>query len=138
MKSITSFKGTFLSNFWPAQVFYRGVVWPTVEHAYQASKCALDVDFERFKGLNAGQAKRLGRAVMVRPDWDEVKVSIMRGLLATKFKRGSRLTELLLATGDAELIEGNYWRDTFWGQCPIGNGQNWLGRLLMEQREKLR
>ena len=60
MKSITSFKGTFLSNFWPAQVFYRGVVWPTVEHAYQASKCALDVDFERFKGLNAGQAKRLG------------------------------------------------------------------------------
>jgi hypothetical protein len=58
-------------------------------------------------------------------------------LLHLKFTN-DRLRDMLLATGNAELIEGNNWRDTFWGQCPIGTGANHLGRLLMQVRKEIR
>ena len=57
----------------------------------------------------------------------------MRQLLMTKFAWPGE-QDLLLKTGTAELIEGNWWGDTFWGVFN-GAGQNHLGRLLMEVRE---
>jgi ribA/ribD-fused uncharacterized protein len=125
----------FLSNFYyPAYVELDGVLYRTVEHAYQAAK-TLDLDL-RHKISNAptAKAKRLGQNVELRPDWETVKIDIMRDLLTQKFSY-HELREKLLATGTEELVEGNWWRDTFWGQCPLGNGQNWLGRLLMEIRD---
>jgi predicted NAD-dependent protein-ADP-ribosyltransferase YbiA (DUF1768 family) len=66
-----------------------------------------------------------------------VKVQIMRDLLVEKFSQEPERS-ILLATGDEELVEGNWWHDTFWGQCPVGHGENMLGKLLMELREAIR
>lgn len=83
-----------------------------------------------------GQAKKLGQGVSLRPDWESVKVDLMRTFVRKKFENPF-LRPLLLATGDAELVEGNTWNDTFWGVCR-GRGQNWLGRILMEVRDEIR
>ena len=91
---------------------------------------------ERFFGLSGGQAKRLGKRVELRPDWEDVKIDIMRQVLKSKFTQNPELKAKLIATGDAELIEGNNWNDRFWGVCN-GKGQNHLGRLLMELRAEL-
>jgi ribA/ribD-fused uncharacterized protein len=75
-------------------------------------------------------AKKTARAFPHRPDWDTVKIGIMSELLVEKFS-AEPARSILLATGDAKLVEGNWWNDTFWGECPLGEGENWLGRLLM-------
>lgn len=125
----------FLSNFWPCKVEFEGLVYPSVEHAYQAAKTVDPV--ERAQVRNAGSAsiaKRLGRRVTQRPDWAETRVEIMHNLVKQKFSDPA-LLQLLLSTGDAELVEGNEWGDTFWGVCR-GQGQNQLGKLLMLVRRE--
>ncbi len=72
-----------------------------------------------------------------RPDWDDVKVDIMRDILRAKAAQHEYVRRKLLATGDRELIEDS-WRDDFWGWGPHRNGQNMLGRLWMEIRTELR
>ncbi len=135
---IDSFSGPhrFLSNFWPCGVDLDGVAYPSTEAAYQAAK-TLDVDARRvFERAQPGQAKTLGRRVVLRADWEDVKVDVMRDLLAQKFAPGSDLAALLSATSPHELVEGNHWNDTFWGVCR-GKGQNLLGRLLTGRRTEL-
>lgn len=128
----------FLSNFCPSPFDFRGAVAPTVEHAFQACKTESTVAFEKILAADTPtDAKRLGRAVYLRRDWDFVKLGIMRELLALKFANRSRLAELLVATADHALVEGNTWGDTFWGVCG-GRGENWLGHLLMARRAELR
>lgn len=132
----------FLSNFYPATLAFEGELYPTVEHAFQAAKT--DSPEERATVRTAGspgQAKRRGRQVTLRPDWEEIKNEIMRDMLRIKF-RDAGLRELLLATGEAELVEGNGWHDRYWGQCECarckGQGRNILGQLLMQVREEIR
>lgn len=141
---IAQFSGSyrFLSNFFPAEVVFDGEEYPSVEHAYQAAK-TFDLALRQqiqWK-LQPGAAKRLAYKIIVgdafRPDWDDVRIDVMRGLLAQKFAPGAPLADRLRKTGDKVLIEGNTWNDRFWGVCK-GEGQNWLGRLLMERREQLR
>lgn len=138
---IAEFKGEhrWLSNFWPCTVKYKDVLFPSSEHAYVMAKvephlwpAVLDLVLE---AKTAGQVKRLGRKLPLRPDWDLVKVQVMRDILESKFSN-TGLAAMLLTTGDEELVEGNHWGDTFWGVCD-GVGQNWLGRLLMGIRADL-
>lgn len=131
---ILEFQGEhrWLSNFWPAPVLLDGVLFPSIEHAYQAAKTHPS-QREPFRHCTAGQAKRLGRTVEIRADWEQVKVPTMRSLVEQKFTHGTDLGEKLKATGDGKIVEGNHWGDVFWGACK-GRGQNWLGRLLMERR----
>jgi N-glycosidase YbiA len=129
----------FLSNFHEGYtVLYLGRYWPTSEHAYQAAK-TLDEEERDIIAQCAtpGMAKRAGKRVTLRPDWDDIKIDVMREILRVKFQEPV-LRAKLLATGMAELIEGNFHDDTFWGQCPLGDGLNWLGRLLMELRAEIR
>ena len=134
----------FLSNFSPAQVRLDGVAYPTVEHAYQAAKTQEPEGRERIRGASTPDlARKMGRKLTARPDWHDLKVEVMRDLVRQKFAGRPDLAELLLATGDADLVEGNTWHDNFWGQCRCprcaeAKGLNWLGRLLMEVREGLR
>ncbi len=65
----------------------------------------------------------------------------MEDLVRQKFSLYTTLREMLLATGDEELVEGNYWCDNFWGACwcPDCEGKekhNHLGRILMKIREE--
>lgn len=134
-------KYRFLSNFYQHKfTSLTGERWQSGEHAFQAAKLTPGLSRRLYlqikQAASPGQAKRLGRQVPLRPDWEEIKVNIMRNILRAKF-RDPELREMLLATGDAALVEGNYWYDTFWGVCN-GRGQNWLGRLLMEVREEAR
>jgi ribA/ribD-fused uncharacterized protein len=137
---ISGFFGEYrwLSNFWPCEITAKdGTKFGSVEAAYQAAKCA-DADvFKTFARLSPAEAKRKGRSVRIRPDWDIVKVPVMRKLIALKFAPETDLAAKLVATGNRELVEANTWGDRFWGKCG-GVGQNKLGVLLMEQREALR
>lgn len=138
MKRIDSFEGEyeFLSNFYPIKVEYEGVEYNTSEHAYQSYK-TLDEHKRLYiaSAHSAYEAKKRGNNVEIRKDWDDIKIEIMRGILKEKFKHPD-MKQKLIDTGDAELIEGNWWGDTFWGTCN-GKGQNWLGKLLMEIRKEL-
>jgi ribA/ribD-fused uncharacterized protein len=127
-------KHRFLSNFTPAKVWLDDVPYVSVEHAYQAAK-TLDPQ-ERAIVRNAptpGKAKRMGRMVKIREDWERVKVGVMFGLVMQKFAI-HELREMLLMTDGQLLVEDNDWGDRFWGVCD-GEGQNWLGRILMGVRE---
>jgi ribA/ribD-fused uncharacterized protein len=143
---IASFSGQyrFLSNFSVSPVMLDGFVYPTVECAYQAAK-TLDAKLrEPFVKYTSGTAKKKGRELPLRENWDAIKNDIMLSLLIQKFEI-QNLRTALLATGDAELVEGNWWHDVWFGVC-TGNckkgphkpfGENWLGKLLMQVREEI-
>ena len=135
---INQFTGEYrwLSNFWPAKVKYLGVEYPTVEHAYQAAKTEDSAWRENIRqAATPGQAKRLGSQAPMRPEWHNVKLEVMENLVRRKFQH-PELKALLLATKNEELVEGNYWGDTFWGVCR-GKGENHLGKILMKIRSEL-
>lgn len=135
--AITIFKGDnfFLSNFFVAPVVYQGIRFENNEAAYQAAKCPERM--RDFCGLSPQAAKRLGRRVELRPDWETVKYDVMYQVCKAKFTQNSDLLDKLLATGDAELVEGNTWGDQVWGICN-GVGENHLGKTLMRIRSELR
>lgn len=127
----------FLSNFYESPIPFDDMIFPTVEHAFQASK-TLD-SFKRMEiciSESPSKAKKLGRGVRLRPDWEDVKVSIMKTLLKNKFKI-PELRGKLLNTGNMYLEEGNNWKDETWGVYN-GRGKNLLGKLLMEIRKEIR
>lgn len=139
MNSINRFRGDyfFLSNFAPCKIIYNGKRYRTVEHAFQAAKCLDETEQDIFKFVETpAEAKHWGRTVQLRPDWETVKINIMKELLEQKFKNPTYKKQLL-ATGECMLIEGNNHKDTFWGVCN-GEGKNVLGKLLMDIRKELR
>lgn len=126
----------FLSNFEPAAVMLDGLLYHTVEHAYRAAKTTSVHERLRVSACTTpGRAKRAGRQVTMRPDWDRVKVMIMADLIKQKFTH-LHLREQLLLTGDAHIVEFNTWGDKFWGVTDSG-GDNMLGRLLMDERRRI-
>lgn len=140
MRTIAAFNGEFrwLSNFWPVSITCAdGITYPSSEHAYMASK-TLDINIRREVATlkTAGDAKRFGRKIKLRADWEEVKRNEMLSVLRLKFQ-DPLLRIKLINTGDARLIEGNTWGDTYWGVCK-GQGQNVLGQLLMLVRDELK
>jgi ribA/ribD-fused uncharacterized protein len=135
---IESFQGEFrwLSNFWPCEVELDGILYPSTENAYQAAK-TLDLEVRSFfVTCTPAKAKRKAKSLVIRDDWDMVKVNIMRDLISQKFTVHNELGKKLIDTFPREIIEGNTWNDTFWGVCN-GVGKNILGRLLMQRREEL-
>lgn len=130
----------FLSNFWPAPVFLETVEFPTVEQAYQAAKFNPSIPAIRQKiyAATPAEAKRIAReyAVLTRFDWHKVRYNLMHHLVHQKFTRHKHLADMLRATGAAELVEGNWWNDTYWGVCQ-GVGHNYLGKILMNVRMEI-
>jgi ribA/ribD-fused uncharacterized protein len=136
---IDKFKGEFefLSNFFPVEIEMDGLLYPSVEHAYQAAKTLSPSDREAIRmAKSAAVAKRLGKTLVLRPKWNDVRVKIMHSLLLKKFAHEG-LAKRLLATDGMEIVEGNTWGDTFWGVCN-GVGDNTLGQLLELVREQIR
>ena len=141
---IPSFYGIFLSNFanCPHGLIlpetFCGIddrTYPSVEHAFQAAKT---FDLRKRDAMihgTAAQAKRLGRSLRLRPDWEKIKEDVMLDLLRQKY-RVEPFRSLLLRTGSAELIEGNRHGNTYWGVCE-GVGKNRLGYLTMQVRSEL-
>ena len=146
MDSIREFQGEhrWLSNFWPCEVSVSGITYPSSEHAFQAQKTLHLPSRQLMSKLKTpGKAKRYGKTLELRPDWDLMKLSIMEDVVYAKFMQNDSLCRKLIDTGDARLIEGNRWGDRFWGICPRPGytepieGLNWLGVILMLQRSRL-
>lgn len=126
----------FLSNFHPSTIYIDGKSYKTVEHAYQAHKTLNESSRELIRlSKSPSDAKKLGRGVEIRPDWDAIKIDLMKSFIRKKFENPF-LRPMLIETGDAELVYGNTWNDRFWGVCR-GSGLNWLGKILMEVREEI-
>ena len=140
---IAEFQGEyrFLSNFFPAEIVYEGITYPTAEHAYQAAKTLDPAERKKIASLKTpAEAKTAGRALKYRDDWDTAKFKVMEGVVRYKFTHHDDLRAKLLATGDASLEEGNSWNDQIWGISPpsSGQGDNRLGKILMQIRDELR
>lgn len=168
---------SFLSNFYEAPVEYNGVTYCNSEAAFQHAKCrnltsSEQIDFvvglrarlqnlvlayvdsndknvltTVFSKVNPSVAKKLGRVVPIKSEWEDVKYTVMEEIVRNKFMQNKALKQALLNTGDATLIECNYWHDNTWGKCSCGkcfgkvgsNGKNNnLGIILMKVREELR
>lgn len=130
----------WLSNFWPSPVLFEGHAYPTVEHAYQAAKTTYEDERAKIRGARLPSIARAhGRRATMRPNWADLKIPIMLDLLRQKFSR-KPLRTYLLSTGDVKIEEGNWWGDRFWGVAPAGSGEgeNHLGKLIMQVREELR
>ena len=137
---INSFKDeyAFLSNFWPCEVSHDGKIYPSSEHAFQAAKTLDPLKKIPFTSLmvTAGQSKRMGRKLELRPNWDNIKIAIMEEIVLNKFFHNHDIREKLFHTHPQILIEGNTWHDTFWGVCD-DVGENHLGHILMRVRSEL-
>lgn len=154
MSYINSFRGryVFLSNFYPCKIEHKGIVYPSVEHYYVALKVTgmqfIDgvyytaPDFRELvaKIKDPADAKKIGKIVKVRSDWNQKKLEFMEWGVREKFK-DQKLAQDLLETGELQLIEANNWHDNFWGSCSCprcGNGGlNYLGKILMNIRQEL-
>lgn len=137
---ITRFTGAFapLSNFYnrDIRVYYDGLFYKNSEAAYQSAKTLDKKKREKFTQISPKEAKKQGRYLKLREDWDEVKDEIMYQIVKDKFERNSYPREILLGTYPLELEEGNTWGDEYWGVCD-GKGENKLGKILMIVREEI-
>lgn len=116
---------------------YEGVIYPSSEHAYMAAKTTNPTIRNQIKNCpTSAAAKKLGRSIQLRPNWDNIKLGIMEEILRDKFTRNPNLRNQLIATGTEQLVEENWWGDVYWGVCN-GKGQNNLGKLLMKIRKEL-
>ena len=132
----------FLSNFYESPITDGTSIFPTVEHYFQAAKTDTMPEYLAIaQAKTPGLAKRIGRQTHLRSDWESVKVQVMLDALRKKFAI-PELREKLLATGDADLIEGTTWHDNYWGICTCdkcsGKGINMLGKLLRQVREEIK
>ena len=137
-----STKGDYgcFSNFSGHPFKLKGKTWPTTEHYFQAQKFAGAADEEEIRRTPSPMiAARKGRSRKrpLRPDWEQVKDDIMREAVLAKFQQHDDLREMLLSTGDADIVEKTT-RDYYWGCGNKGTGKNMLGRILMETRNALR
>lgn len=128
------------SNFAAYPIELAGQIWPTSEHFFQAQKFAGTPDAEEVRLASSPMiAARMGRDRKrpLRSDWESVKDEIMRAAVSAKFSQYSELRDILLATGDAQLVE-HTTNDNYWADGGDGTGRNMLGVILMEVREQLR
>ena len=136
---IKSFRGesAFLSNMSESSFKVGQATYPTVEHFFQAMKTTDSAQRAKILAAKtAGEAKKIGRTVTLRKNWTQIREEVMETALRAKFQQNPELKKKLLETEGVELIEGNTWGDTFWGQVN-GKGSNKLGKLLMKIRDEL-
>ena len=160
------YKYMCFSNFSSHEVTYKGITYKNSEAAFQAQKFKDENVKRLFKSLDPSKAKALGRAKIIflnpegeyyknklpsgigqrsnefikhtmKSDWDKIRVEEMYQIVKNKYEQNQDIKEVLLSTGERELIEGNTWGDKFWGKV-AGVGSNFLGRILMQIRYELR
>lgn len=115
------------------------IEYDTVENFYQASKTNIVDIRKEFALVTPSIAKKVGKCIKMISDWDEKKYDIMRKGLFQKFNNNNEFQNLLLSTGNVQIIEFNWWGDYIWGYDAKNKvGANALGKLLMEIRENLK
>jgi len=125
----------FLSNFYNHKIGYKGLSFNNVEAAFQAAKCCNLEDMRMFVNLSGAEAKKLGRRIKLRNNWNNIRLSVMKELLLIKFNDPLLKSKLLDIKSD--IVEENTWHDNFWGDCSCQRcknitGENMLGNLLRQ------
>ena len=141
MINIPYYESSFfaLHNFSAHSIVYKGAVYSTVEHAYHSSKFDdVDIKKEIQQAGNPLLAYTLGQkyASARKSNWDEIKVNVLYEIIKEKVKQYDEVKNVLLSTGNDEIIEVNP-NDDFWGNGIDGNGQNNTGKILMRIRQEL-
>lgn len=122
-----------LSNFHLEPFVWQGVTWPSSENAYQAAKGGPEY-YQVFSKYSPNDSKKQGRMIPLIDNWNENRIVFMRDILIQKFHQCPIARNVLISTGNALLVEKNWWSDVFWGECD-SYGENNLGKLLMEIRK---
>lgn len=140
MDKIKEFQGEYrwLSNFAPCKIKLDGITYDSVEHAYMSAKSD-DIEWKEFcrDTKFAGTVKKQSRSIKLIDNWDKEKFTVMRKCLEQKFRQEPYKSNLK-NTGDLIIEEGNNWNDRIWGIClKTGQGQNNLGKMIMEIRKSL-
>lgn len=139
MNKISKFvgKNRFLSNDYMADVIYNGILYCCNTSAFESQRSTDSIIRMEFADLSPYSAKVRGRCIETREDWNTVKEQIMMEICVQKFLQNPKLMKQLFDTGDAELINSNNYKDTYWGTYN-GKGSNTLGKILMQIREDLK
>ena len=136
----------YLSNFYPISYTLEShddILYKSVEHGFQSEKAINIEDRNRIiEQKTPGLAKRLGKNIKCKPQWDEIKLEIMKKHVLAKFQQNDYIKKKLISTNNIILIEGNTWHDNFWGKCSCVKcisceKNNNLGKILMEVRDIL-
>ena len=126
------------SNFFPSPVDLEGVIYATSEHYYQAMKAKTQEEHDYIaEAPTPHESRNRGKQCQIRDGWDNMRDDVMLTVVVTKFTQHSNLADILLSTGDEELIEWAPW-DKYWGKAEDGQGKNKLGKILMQVRDKLK
>ena len=132
-----------MRNDFKASVKLEGMVYPSVEHAFQAAKTVDSLLRESIANASDGRsAKQIGQSFDISEDWDEERVRVMEFLIRQKFSEHEDLREKLLNTGD-QLIRMVNRRDRFWGMIYNADegefiGDNTLGEIIMKVRAEFK
>lgn len=142
MKMVHGFENefSFLSNFAACDVKYHGNIYKTAEHAFQAAKATTKQDHDYVASApTPGQAKWRGRSITICKQWDAMKDEVMLEIVRAKFQDVEMRQKLIKALADGwdGFCEDNYWHDNYWGNCTCPacahiEGQNHLGKILMQ------
>lgn len=126
------------SNFYESSFILDSKEWRTVEHYFQAQKPLNEEEKERIrKAATPREAKSMGSKVLLRKDWEEVKLDVMEKACMAKFSQNEELKKMLLSTKPKKLFE-HTTRDKFWGDGGGGSkGMNMMGKILMKLRDIL-
>lgn len=127
----------FLRNSYHSEFTFEGIRYLNAVSAFQAQKCKHIMDKFQFANLTPIRAKRKGKEVNTRADWDVVKDDIMYNVVKEKFSQNEELKSLLLNTGTSYLEDGNSIKEVYWGTYK-GKGLNKLGHILMRVRSELK
>jgi hypothetical protein len=132
------FEYSFLSNFYSVNILYKGIMYPSAEHCFQACKTSSSINKIRISHEESpAMAKKLGRMYMLRSNWERIKDRVMLTIIRKKFEQNEDLLKKLIELKGVRLVEGNTWHDNYWGNCTCWGcrkikGKNKLGKMLME------
>lgn len=143
-KEVKFYEGEYymLSNLSAHAIMFEGKLYPTSEHAYQASKF---VEEKIIEDIRAATSPLLAKSIAKRnlgtsaekKDWKISKVLMMEQILIAKLSQHEEVKQALLSTGDKEIAEDSP-TDYFWGIGEDGGGENTLGKLWMKLRSGLK
>lgn len=126
----------YLSNMYPCEIRVNGLVFTCAEACFQSFKTTDLEERKKFQGINGFEAKKLGKKIKLRSDWNDIRIEVMTRVVKAKFNQHPDLADKLKATDNLMIIEDNTWNDTFWGVCN-DKGKNLLGKIIMRVRKYL-
>lgn len=129
------------SNFSSFAVRWKGKLWPTSEHAYQAShffKTAPALARKIYKTKSAHEAYKLAKANADKApkNWNQIKAAVMEDIVRHKLKQNPYVMHKLIQTGKRYIVEDSP-KDSFWGWGLKRKGRNELGKIWMKLRDEI-